>query len=64
MILRIRDSEGNEQEILAIKGENGKDGATGANGADGKDYVLTAADKQEIATMVVSLLQNGDEVSY
>lgn len=45
-ILKIRDADGNVQEILAIKGENGKDGA------DGKDYVLTDADKEEIATKV------------
>ena len=45
-ILKIRDADGNVQEILAIKGENGKDGA------DGKDYVLTDADKQEIANLV------------
>ena len=36
-ILKIRDSDGNVQEILAIRGEN---------------YVLTEADKQEIAAMV------------
>lgn len=45
-LLKIRDADGNVQEILAIKGENGKDGA------DGKDYVLTDADKEEIATKV------------
>lgn len=39
-ILKIRDANGNVQEILAIKGE------------DGKDYVLTDADKQEIANMI------------
>lgn len=39
-ILKIRDSNGNVQEILAIKGE------------DGKDYVLTDADKQEIANKI------------
>ena len=39
-ILKIRDAEGNVQEILAIKGE---------------DYVLTEADKQEIAQIVVSM---------
>ena len=49
MILKIRDAEGNVQEILAIRGEDGKDGA---NGADGKDYVLTEKDKQEIAAIV------------
>ena len=36
-ILRIRDANGNVQEILAIKGE---------------DYVLTEADKVEIAGMI------------
>lgn len=43
-VLKIRDAEGNVQEILAIKGEDGKDGS---------DYVLTDADKQEIATKVI-----------
>lgn len=57
-ILKIRDAEGNVQEILAIKGEDGKDGA------NGKDYVLTNEDKQEIADMVKELLINGDEESY
>lgn len=33
-------------------GKDGKDGVDGAPGADGKDYVLTEADKQEIAGMV------------
>ena len=42
MILRIRDAEGNVQEVFAIKGE------------DGKDYVLTEADKREIASMVAA----------
>lgn len=48
-ILKIRDADGNIQEITAIKGE---------------DYVLTDADKQEIAEMVKELLINGDEESY
>ena len=42
-ILKIRDVNGNVQEILAIKGERGD---------QGKDYVLTEADKQEIADIV------------
>ena len=41
-ILKIRDENGNVQEILAIKGE------------DGKDYVLTEADKREIADMIAA----------
>ena len=43
------------QGIQGIQGEPGKDGQDGApgkDGADGKDYVLTEADKQEIAGMV------------
>jgi hypothetical protein len=48
-ILKIRDAEGNVHEVLCIKGE---------------DYVLTEADKQEIAEIVVDKLTNGDEVSY
>lgn len=39
-LLRIRDANGNVQEILAIRGN------------DGKDYVLTEADKQEIAALI------------
>lgn len=48
-ILKIKDADGNIQEVLAIKGS---------------DYVLTDADKQEIAEIVYSMLQNGDEVDY
>lgn len=70
-ILKIRDAEGNVHEILTIKGEDGKPGA------DGKDYVLTEADKQEIAALVggvteervIELIQaymptDGNEVEY
>lgn len=49
-ILKIRDSDGNVQEILAIRG------AKGADGVNGKDYVLTEADKQEIATLAVGAM--------
>lgn len=65
-ILKIRDSDGNVQEVLVIKGDKGEKGdigdtgATGAKGADGTDYVLTEADKQEIATMVVGMLSTED----
>lgn len=55
-ILKIRDKNGNVQEILAIRGKDGKDGINGTNGTDGKDYVLTEADKQEIATKVIENL--------
>lgn len=39
-ILKIRDADENVREIQVIKGK------------DGKDYVLTDADKQEIANLV------------
>ena len=42
-ILKIRDAEGNVQEILVIKGDKGD------KGNKGDSYVLTDADKQEIA---------------
>lgn len=49
MILRIKDAEGNVQEVLALKGD---------------DYVLTEADKQEIAALVVNMIESGDGVEY
>lgn len=50
MILKIRDANGNVQEITAIKGE---------------DYVLTEADKQEIADIVLANLPtSAEEVDY
>lgn len=36
----------------------------GATGAPGTDYVLTAADKSEIAALVLAEIPNGDEVTY
>jgi hypothetical protein len=44
MVLKIRDANGNIQEVLALKGEKGD------------SYVLTEADKQEIATKVAANL--------
>ena len=35
-----------------------------ARGDDGDDYILTEADKAEIALTVLAALPNGDEVSY
>lgn len=48
MILRIRDENGNVQEVLVLRGE------------DGKDYVLTEEDKAEIAEMVKEMMQNSE----
>lgn len=43
-IFRIRDADGNVQEIFAIKGEKGD------------SYILTYEDKMEIANIVASLM--------
>lgn len=47
-ILKIRDADGNVQEVLVIKGE------------DGKDYVLTEEDKREIASMITATMGVSD----
>lgn len=58
-ILKIRDSNGNVQDILAFKGEKGDKGDA---------YVLTEADKQEIAEMTAEIIQtnipSAEGVSY
>ena len=55
-ILKIRDENGNVQEILALKGEKGD------------SYVLTDADKQEIAEMAAEIVKgnipSAEEVGY
>lgn len=48
-VFSARDKDGNIIEIPALKGDS---------------YVLTAADKQEIAEIVLAMLQSGDEVQY
>ena len=46
------------------KPSRGATGAPGAKGDPGTDYVLTAADKSEIAALVLAEIPNGDEVAY
>lgn len=48
-IITVRDADGNIIEIPALKGDS---------------YVLTEADKQEIAETVIEMLNDGDEVAY
>ena len=52
------------QGIQGEKGEKGDKGDTGAAGKDGADYVLTDADKNDIATLALELLPDAEEVSY
>ncbi len=47
-----------------INGIDGKDGINGIDGKDGEDYILTEADKTEIANMVLDIMPDGDEVNY
>lgn len=51
-VLSVRDENGKFIPISTIKGDKGD------------SYVLTDADKLEIAEIVCNLLTNGDEVSY
>lgn len=70
-ILRIKDMNGEWQDIQAIKGatgpqgpigpigltgETGPVGPMGPAGKDGTDYILTAEDKAEIADIVLATL--------
>ena len=51
-------------------GDNGNwfigdtDTGVAAEGQDGKNYVLTEADKSEIAALVLAQIPDGDEVAY
>ena len=47
-----------------VDGNNGKDGSPGKDGIDGKDYVLTEADKTEIAAMVIEMLGGNPVFGY
>lgn len=46
------------------KGDKGDTGAKGDTGDPGSDYVLTDADKSEIAALVLAQIPDGDEVAY
>lgn len=46
------DGQPGKDGVNGKDGVDGKDGTNGKDGEDGKDYVLTDADKQEIAGMV------------
>lgn len=67
-ILRIRSAPGEPwTEIPVIQGPQGlqgEQGLKGEKGDPGDTYVLTAADKQEIANMALELLPSAEGVSY
>ena len=58
------DGEPGKDGYTPIKGVDYFDGEPGAPGKDGEDYVLTAADKQEIANLVSSSFVDGEGVEY
>lgn len=58
--------EPGEDGYTPIKGVDyfdGVDGKDGANGKDGKDYVLTSADKTEIANLVLAEFPIAEDIS-
>lgn len=62
-VLKIKDSAGRWITVPALKGDKGDKGATGAAGArgpKGDSYVLTDQDKQDIANIVLELLNEGN----
>lgn len=46
------------------QGEQGPQGPQGPAGQDGADYILTDTDKNNIAQLVITLLPDGEGVSY
>ena len=52
-----------EQGVQGETGPQGPQGEPGTPGKDGQDYILTEADKQEIANLVLASIPSGDEVS-
>ena len=66
-ILRIKDQNGEWQEIQAIKGDQGNDGYTPQKGIDyfdGEDYILTEEDKKEIAGLIEGEIIEPDLSGY
>ena len=57
-VLRIRDKNGNITEVAVIRGEKG------AKGDKGENYIITEADKQEIAESVINTLPKWTGGSY
>ena len=51
-------------KVKGDKGDKGEKGDKGDTGDPGSDYVLTDADKSEIAALVLAQIPDGDEVAY
>lgn len=58
-----KDGEDGYTPVKGVDYFDGKDGVDGKDGQDGKDYVLTEADKSEIASLVITVLPSAEEVS-
>lgn len=52
------------EQLKALKGEKGDKGDKGDRGEAGSNYVLTTADKNEIANIVLSNFVDGNGVYY
>ena len=55
-----KDGEKGEKGDPGEPGKDGQDGSPGKDGTDGKDYILTEADKQEIAELASELVDVPD----
>lgn len=60
----VNDALAQAKASGAFDGTDGQDGAPGADGKDGADYVLTDADKAEIAEMVIESLGGNPVFGY
>lgn len=52
------------QGIQGVKGDTGEQGPQGMQGPAGNDYVLTSADKTEIANICLEQLIDGEEMNF
>lgn len=62
-VLKIRDADGNVQELLVIKGNKGDKGENGYTPVKGVDY-FTEADKSEIVLEVLAQIPSSEGVDY
>lgn len=57
-------SDGTSYTTPSIRGEQGIQGERGATGAQGADYILTSADKTEIANTVYGMIESAEGSDY
>lgn len=64
-VLKFKDPITKEwREITTIMGKDGAPGKDGKDGKDGENYVLTQADKAEIAQLVLAAMPDAEKGEY